>query len=386
MAKRRSNREGTIYKEANGTWRAQMTLNGRRLSYRGATQTECREWLRGSIRKVDEGYNFNRAKIQLKDFLAEWLVSTSSTRRRTSNDLYQYTLNREVLPYLGSLLLYRLQPDDMQAFYARRLAAGVGEYTVRKVHKVLHVAFNHAVSLKLLPRNPLDGVKAPRAKSKEMAFYDDAEAQALLQTAVNIRDQYYPLYFLAIHSGMRQAELLGLRWDDLDWNKATLNIQRQLIQKPGGGYEFQAPKTQSGKRTILLGKSAIDVLRSHYENQQALTKKDAWEDTGLIFTSRIGSPIVASNLRRAFRKLLQLSGLPKIRFHDLRHTAASLMLNNGIPVLVVSKRLGHGKSSITLDTYGHLIPGKQEDVAKLMDDLLTPLAFTIAPKLHQQQE
>ena len=181
----------------------------------------------------------------------------------------------------------------------------------------------------------------------------------------------YPLYFLAIHTGMRQSELIGLKWEDIDWKLSTIQVKRQVRHFKGGSYSFMEPKSKSGVRTIMLGKQALELLKNHKREQQIMinSSKD-WIALDLVFPSNAGTPITASNIRRAFRRLLKASGLPKIRFHDLRHTAASLMLNHGIPVLIVSKRLGHSKPSITIDVYGHLIPSRQEAAAQLMDDLM----------------
>jgi len=138
-------------------------------------------------------------------------------------------------------------------------------------------------------------------------------------------------------------------------------------------------------RTIILGQQALEVLKNHRREQRTTINSAGEEltDLDLVFPSNVGTPLTSSNIRRAFRKLLKASGLPKIRFHDLRHTAASLMLNHGIPVLIVSKRLGHSKPSITLDVYGHLIPSKQEEAAQLMDDLMSDEMSLTAPELHQ---
>ncbi len=191
------------------------------------------------------------------------------------------------------------------------------------------------------------------------------------------------LYHLALSTGMRQGELLGLKWADLDWKKTTLKIQRQWTQKLKGGFEFTTPKTNAGKRTIALGNTALETLRTHQQNQFIQMQKagDRWNDMDMIFISRIGTPLDKHHLLKSFRKLLEDAGLPKIRFHDLRHTAASLMLNNGIPVIIVSRRLGHAKPSITLDVYGHLIPGKQWEAAALMDELLTPISIELPQQL-----
>ena len=176
-------------------------------------------------------------------------------------------------------------------------------------------------------------------------------------------------------------ELLGLRWDDLDWVKHTLKVERQLTRPGGDGAMFSAPKTRYGKRTIVLGAKTIEVLRKHRERQQAerLAAGDQWEEYNLIFTTGKGTPIHPRNLLRDFKKLLQDAGLPPIRFHDLRHTAASLMLNNNIAPIVVSRSLGHSKASITLDVYGHLMPSMQTEAAEIIDELVTPIPLESHP-------
>jgi integrase len=183
---------------------------------------------------------------------------------------------------------------------------------------------------------------------------------------------------------MRQGELIGLKWADLDWEKMTLQVKRQVVRYYNGSFAFSKPKSRNGNRTVMLGKQVLEVLRAQQEKVWRMRKGAGknWQEFDLIFPTKVGTPIQGCNLRRAFRKLLKVSGLPKIRFHDLRHTAASLMLNYGIPMLVVSRRLGHAKASITLDVYGHLVPGKQEEAAALMDELMTPISLEIAPKLH----
>ena len=191
---------------------------------------------------------------------------------------------------------------------------------------------------------------------------------------------------LAVSTGMRQMEILGLKWTDLDWLKKTLKVERQLVR--GEGVKFSQPKTRYGRRTVVLGDRTIEILRRHYERQNEERKKsgESWTEHGLIFTMANGSPIHFRNLMRDFKNLLKAAGLPEIRFHDLRHTAASLMLNHGIPVIVVSRRLGHARPSITLDIYGHLIPGMQEEAALMIDELITPVEFQqlhpTAPDLH----
>jgi len=183
------------------------------------------------------------------------------------------------------------------------------------------------------------------------------------------------LYYLGIHTGLRQGELFGLKWSDLRWETGTVHVQRQVERVPGQSWAFVDPKTKAGRRTIKLGEGILQVLRLHMEKQnfQKATAGNHWKEHNLIFTSSVGTPGDPSNLRKDFRRVLQDAGLPKIRFHDLRHTAASLMLNNGVPPIVVSKRLGHSKPSTTINTYGHLYVEMQNEAARIMDDLVTPI-------------
>jgi integrase len=195
-----------------------------------------------------------------------------------------------------------------------------------------------------------------------MRFFNEEQIKQFLWAAQVFEENMYPLYYLAIHTGMRKSELLGLRWDDIDWEHSKLKVQRQLRWKRGGHYEFPTPKTHNGIRTIILGKETLTVLKDHLARQG--------ENCELIFTDPAGNPLKDLQLYRSFKKVIQESELPQIRFHDLRLTAASLMLNYGIPVIIVSKRLGHARASITMDVYGHLIPSKQEEAASLMDRLM----------------
>jgi integrase len=189
---------------------------------------------------------------------------------------------------------------------------------------------------------------------------------------------------------MRQGELLGLKWQDLDWEQKTLHILRQLKYITDEGSVFTQLKTRSSARTIAIGIDTLSILKEYQQRQfnEITQVGKRWQDHDLVFPSTIGTPFNPRNLFRQYKILLKEAGLPAIRFHDLRHTAASIMLNHGIPVLIVSKRLGHTKPSITLDIYGHLIPSMKEQVAQTMDEVITPIELeTVAPgctTLHQK--
>jgi len=380
----RGKNEGSIHQRENGTWRAQICLEGQRLSFTARTRRECQDWIKKTIGQIDQGMTFDSTTVGMAEFLDHWLVSIKTSIRQTTWSHYHQLTRNYVLPQLGQIKLKDLNPNLIQRFYNQMLANEVGTYTVIKIHTMLHGALEQAVKSGLANRNVIKATIPPSEPIKEMKILDESQVSLLLVTARGSRME--ALIHLAVSTGMRQMEILGLKWSDLDWIKRTLKVERQLVR--GNGVQFAQPKTRSGRRTVTLGGQTIEVLRRHYESQNEERKKagEAWNEHGLIFTSSVGTPIHFRNLTRDFKNLLKAAGLPGIRFHDLRHTAASLMLNHGIPVIVVSRRLGHAQPSITLNTYGHLIPGMQEEAAQLIDELITPIPIQqlhpTAPDLH----
>ena len=373
MAKRRGNHEGTIFKRDNGTWRAQLSLNGHRLSYTGKTQQECHEWVKQTHRKIDAGRALPGALKPLDEFLSGWLVSIKSSIQPSTWHLYRQIIRDHILPDLGQVKLRDLRPEHIQSLYDSKLESGASPRTVQSIHTVLHCTLGQAVKLGMLSRNPDDVTTPPKRVHKEMSIYDEAQVGTLILAARTQRERYLAIYQLAITTGMRMGELLGLKWTDLDWERRGLQVQRQLRMKRGGGYEFTRPKTKAGMRALRLGDAMLENLRQHQKRQlnDIQIAGNRWHALDLIFPSTIGKPLDGSYLRKAFKQLIRQAGLPNIRFHDLRHTAASLMLNYGVPVIVVSRRLGHARPSMTLDVYGHLIPSMQEEVAEVMDTLIT---------------
>ena len=382
MAKKRANSEGSIYKRANGTWSVQATLQGHRLSQTFKTQGECQEWLKKTRGQIDDGMTLASTKISLREFLTGWLTSTKTTIGPRTWQHYEQLIRTYIIPNLGEIKVRDLRPENIQAFYNRLFDGEVGVYTIRKIHITLHSALQQAVRTGMIGRNPASFAQPPKEPANEMSILNESQVSQLLVAAQGHRLE--ALIHLAVISGMRQMELLGLKWSDLDWIRQTLKIERQLLKPDGNGVRFSAPKTRYGKRSIALGKKTVEILRKHYEQQQADQRKagEAWKEYGLIFTTQNGTPINARNLLRDYKKLLHSAGLPPIRFHDLRHTAASILLNQGVPVIIVSRRLGHARASITLDIYGHLIPTMQNEVAEMIDDLVMPVAVKLEKKVE----
>lgn len=386
----RGKSEGSIFKRKNGSWRAQIYLEGRRLSFTGHTQAECRLWLQETQQRVRTGLTYAGTQVTVAEYLENWLDTVRANLRDGTWRQYHQILVDYVNPELGLLKLVEVRPEQIQHLYNQLIKQGKSRRLVQLVHSVVRRSFNQAVKLGLLAQNPALATMPPKPHYKEMQILNQEQVQRLLIAAEAKGHKYLVFYSVALTTGMRQGELLGLKWEDLDFQHKSLKVARQAQPKPGGGFQFLQPKTRAGKRTIKVGEAIVAVLGQHYTNQldQRARLGDAWCDLGLVFPSNRGTPQNPPNVARSFRSLLASAGLPRIRFHDLRHTAASLMLNNGVDVLVVSRRLGHSKASITLDIYGHVIPSSQERVADLMEELIAPRSVEklhpTAPQLHHE--
>ena len=326
--------------------------------------------------QVDQGMTYRSSTITLGDYLSTWLKNIKSSRRKSTWTKYEQVIRMYVTPFIGALVVYTVTPEQIQHLYNKLVENEIGIPTILKVHMVLHSAFQQAVKIGMVGRNPVSFTDPPKQIVKEMTILDQSQVSQFLSGVTG--NCLEGLYRLALISGARQMELLALKWSDIDWTNQTIKIERQLCRPSMGHLEFSSPKTRYGKRTIPLGEQTLQILRSHYSHQlkERRNAGEKWTEHDLIFTNRNGGPLDHRNLVRDFKNLLVVSGLPEIRFHDLRHTAASIMLNNGIPAIVVSRRLGHAKPSITTDIYGHLIPGVQSEIGDKVDSLMYPTNCT----------
>ena len=376
MAKKiRGRNEGSIHQRSNGTWRVQIYLDGKRTGKTFKTKAEAQNWLQEMQYQLRRGFDLEGSQITLGEYLQQWLDAKSVSARETTIYQYRLQVKNHIIPYLGDVPLQDLHLARIERFYTELIASGVGVRTVRYVHGVLHRALEKAMQYDLVIRNPAHGAAQPKYAHKEMTVLDEYQVPQFLIAARG--SSYEALYHVAIKTGMRQGEMFGLKWTDLQWQSGTLLVQRQIKRVPGSGWQFAEPKTNAGRRTIRLGEGTLQALRIHRERQERQKKgaNGGWKEHGLIFPNSVGTPGDPSNLRKDFLRILQSAMLPKLRFHDLRHTAASLMLNNGVPPIVVSRILGHAKPSTTMDIYGHLLSNMQGEAASIMDELVTPIVI-----------
>jgi integrase len=375
MARRRGNGEGTITRRKDGRWEARYyvpTVNGtKRKTFYGKTQADVRDKLTKALSDRIDGIVYDDENMTVGEYLDGWLKgSVYGSVRRSTYDRDTNLVNNHIKPVLGGLKLKKLNSAQVQSFYHDRLDAGLSAATVHKMHDILRRGLAQAAKWHLVQRNVADTVKPPRPAPKEIRALSAAETRRLLEAADG--DHLEALYVLAVHTGMRQGELLALRWQDVNMENAVVSVRRTLTRS-GGRVAFGEPKTKKSRRSIRLTPQAVAVLRSHLERQLRDMEilGDHYQDQGLIFTTDTGAPINPSNLRqRNFAPLLKRAGLPHMRFHDLRHTCATLLLSRGVHPKFVQELLGHATIAITLDTYSHVIPSMGDATARAMADAL----------------
>jgi integrase len=375
MMGRRGNGEGTITRRKDGRWEARYyvpTVNGtKRKAIYGKTQAEVRDKLTKARSDRIDGIVYDDENMTVGEYLDSWLKgSVYGSVRQSTYDRDTNLVNNHIKLILGGLKLKKLTSAHVQSFYRDRLDTGLSASTVHKMHDILRRGLAQAVRWHLVPRNVADTAKPPRPASKEMHALSANETRKLLEAAGG--DRLEALYILAIHTGMRQGEMLALRWQDVDLENAVVSVRRTLTRS-GGKVAFGEPKTNKSRRSIRLTSQAVEALRSHLDRQlrEMEILGDRYQDQGLVFTTDTGGPINPSNLRqRSFAPLLERAGLPHMRFHDLRHTCATLLLSRGVHPKFVQELLGHATIAITLDTYSHVMPSMGDATARAMEDAL----------------
>jgi integrase len=340
------------------------------------TKKDAERRLAEMLHQLDTGTFMKPGKATLADFLERWLkdYAYANLAPRTAEG-YDTIIRQHLIPRLGSIPLTGLRPEHIQKYYAETLANGrcngkgaLSSTTLRHHHMTLHKALKCAVKWGLLVRNPVDAIDAPRATRSQMNVMTEEDLKRFLETGKST--PYYALFYLALYTGMRRSELLGLRWCDVDLILGQVSVTRGLHCLRDGSIVFRSPKTAAGRRTVALPPSAILMLRDHRAQQETLHAMSGTtaDEEGLVFSHPDGKPLLPNTVTHAWVKLARGTGLAGIRLHDARHTHASLMLKQGVHPKVVQERLGHSSIAITLDTYSHVAPGLQQAAARGFDE------------------
>lgn len=367
--KRRGRNEGSVFQRADGRWSASVTVgvnaNGRRVrkTVYGRTKAEAQEkLLRLQGQKLD-GMLADSGKLTVAGFLDKWLEDSARPTIRTGTYAnYKSVVDNHIAPKIGGLRLDRLTPAHVQGLYGAMERAGASPHTRRLAHAVLHRSLKLAMKWGMVARNVADAVEAPRIDKKDIQPLTGAQVAKLFSAAEG--DRLEALYIVAIASGLRLGELFGLKWEDVDLDAGAITVRRTLSEV-NGKLALKEPKTKKSRRRVALPAIAVDALHEH----RKLMLSEGHLD-GPVFCNQAGGFFRRSHFHaQQYKPLLKRAGLPSIRFHDLRHTSATLLLEQGIHPKVVQERLGHSQISVTLDTYSHVMEGMQQEAAAKLDTM-----------------
>jgi integrase len=373
---RRGRNEGSIRKRSDGRWEARAVVtdpSGARVrrSFLGRDRAAVRDRMQEALRAESNGISMAPEKVTVEAFLASWLETTKPSIRPRTYQSYELQVRVHLSPGLGHLPLTRLSPQQVQQFLNAKAAAGLSPRSVAIIRAVLRLALRQAERWGMVSRNVATLVAAPRVIRREIRPLDPDQARRLLEVIDG--DPYEALYVTALAVGLRQGELLGLAWSDVDLDAGTLRV-RNALQRVDGDLRLVEPKSATSHRLVALPAVVVTALRAHRIHQLedrlaagARWGSDAW---GLVFLTSVGTPMDGHRVTRQFQELLERYGLPRQRFHDLRHACASLMLAQGVAPRVVMETLGHSQISLTLNTYSHVAPFLGRDAAERMDTIL----------------
>lgn len=364
--------EGSVYRKGNG-WEAAAYIGGRRRSARGRTMREARDKLRALQQRRSSAVPIVDERLTVAAYLEYWLSVIASTVRPNTHVRYCEYVRVHAVPVIGHLRLIELKPMHLQQLYAHRLEAGSAPSTVHHLHAVLHRALAMAERWEQTDRNVARLVTPPRVARTKIEPLTLDEVRRLLDAARGTR--FEAAFVIAVVTGVRLGELLALRWDDLDLGaEPTLRV-RGSLQRVNGKLQILEPKTAQSVRDVAIGRRGADALRAHRVRQveERLAIGTSWTDRGLAFPNRWGDYMNPEWFRRReFGDVLQRAGLRTIRFHDLRHTFATLQLANNQPLKIVSEMMGHTRIAITQDLYTHVSATMQRAAADALDAVIAP--------------
>ncbi|WP_255574612.1 site-specific integrase [Halobacillus sp. Nhm2S1] len=320
--------------------------------------------------QIYEGTYLEPSKKLYKDYLLnDWFRMKRASIGEQTIGTYMTVVHKHIIPNLGHMPMSTIHPSHIQNFIHGLSEKDYKGRTVKKVHEVIRSSLEHAVSLDIIPKNVAAKVKLPRIEDTEMEVWDDKSMTSFLKTAET--DRYYMAFYIALTTGMRQGEILGLRWKDIDFEKKSLSIY-QTLRHDGKGF-LSGGKTKASQRTIELSKETVQTLKKHKKTmlKEKLQAGGEYEDLDLVICTGNGKPVNPANIRRSFNRLMKKAVVPKITFHGLRHTHATFLLSRDVNPKVIAERLGHTDIRITMNTYSHVLPTMQKVAVTQIDSLLS---------------
>lgn len=378
MASRRAKGEGSVFRSADGRWHARMWATDpssgmrRRHHLVGASKADVARKLKVLKERLEQGQPARDAAVSLAEYTRGWLAETlpASARKPTTQQLYAGLATNHIIgSELGRLGLDQIRPGSIERFIRQLRGKGLADSTVRQVYTIGRAIGDSAVRDGLIAANPFATVARPAVRHREATHLEPDELTRLLRAATETR--YRPLFELMMHTGLRRGEALALTWSSVDLPRRTLYVNGTLVRLEGI-LQVQPPKTRHSRRHVPLSDAAVRVLeetraRTALERQVA---EGSWVDTGFVFTTEWGEPCEPRNALRALKAAAKAAGLTDVGLHTLRHSAATAMLANGVPIVVVSRILGHSGIEITVDTYGHVAPHVSLEAVQTLGQVL----------------
>ncbi|MGD8191845.1 tyrosine-type recombinase/integrase [Brevibacillus ginsengisoli] len=346
--------------------RHQKTKSG--FKTKKAAEQSCAEM----ITQLSKGDYFEPSKKTLQEAIVTWLETTLKPSLRVSTfDNYSKAILKRIIPALGRFKLKEIQTEHIQSFYMSLTDEGLSPEYIRYLHSIIKSFFKHQVRLQNIQKNVVEFAVPPRIKRKEQKTWTIEEAVKFLETAGNTNKTYYIIYLLALYTGLRKGEILALRWKDCDLTQGKISVRNTLYYSKGK-FDFLEPKTSRSNRLISIPETVISELKLHYQEQERHKQElvNIYQDYDLIATNEIGLPIHPRSLTGHFRQTIRSAGVPLIRFHDQRHTHATILLKIGEHIKIVSERLGHSNSAMTLNVYSHVTPDMQIGAARKFEQAM----------------
>jgi integrase len=369
---------GQIIAVRDRTWMVRIPLGcdpetQKRSYYNRTIHGSLRQAQRFLNRKADElGANrqTDGGKIRLDQYLDDWLGTIKGRILEKTYEDYVALLAKHVRPRLGKKLLVGIKPLEIQSVYQQMTEQGLSAATVQHVHWVLNAAYRQAVQWEMVVSAPTAKLKLPRIRHREMQVLSIEQSKAFIKAA--LPTMYGTLFAVAITTGMRPSEYIGLKWQDIDWERGTVSVKRTL-RKGSRGWAFGETKRSGSRRVIKLQNWVIALLKQLKDSRddESVDVDEFAEAGDLVFLTELGRPINLNSLvYKHFKPILKRAGLPAVRLYDLRHTAATLALTVGVSPKVVSEQLGHASAAFTLDVYSHVLPHMQDDAAAKVEAAL----------------
>ena len=379
MAKKRANGEGNIRKRKDGRWEGRYTaghdpVTGKQIfkNVLGKTQTEVKEKLKKALVEAGQVDFTKLGQYTVGTWMDTWFENVAKIKvRPSSHQTYKGYIDNHIKPKIGKIPLEKLTTMDLQKFYRKLLTKGrverieskeqpkgLSAKTVRNINQVISSAMDLAVAQKIILTNPTNACELPKVEHQEMQTIPAEQLQAFLDEAK--ATGVYEMYYIELATGLRRGELLGLKWSDIDWKNGIIKVRRQVARVDGQIVE--APlKTKNSYRAVTISQQAIEVLR-----EQKRKTNDQY-----VFPSPNGGPISPDSVNNMLKRVLERAGIPKVRFHDFRHTFATIALQNGVDIKTVSGMLGHFSAGFTLDTYAHVTTSAQKEAAATIGNILS---------------